>query len=152
MVQCSACQTVNQGEQVIQCDQCKQYLTYDPSGTPNIQCSLCFHVTRVPDRFVCPNCRAVVTAPADAKQVSCTSCRATLKRKPEQSSKPQFDPSKDEPPAREEDACVVCLDKKKVVLIYPCGHLCVCQGCANKLEGQCPVCRGKVTDVVKVYA
>jgi len=49
--------------------------------------------------------------------------------------------------------CVICGDKVDSV-IYRCGHMCVCNLCARTLQSQdqwCPVCRGPIEDIVRVY-
>ena len=46
--------------------------------------------------------------------------------------------------------CVVCLDKKKTVLILPCKHLCVCSLCVKRLK-KCPVCRKGIQKALDVY-
>jgi hypothetical protein len=52
------------------------------------------------------------------------------------------------PPAAhpdEEDQCVMCFDAPKDHVIIPCGHMCVCEGCATLLKQtafpSCPLCR-----------
>ncbi|CAN0289245.1 unnamed protein product, partial [Phaeothamnion confervicola] len=41
--------------------------------------------------------------------------------------------------------CVVCQDEEKNALFLSCGHLCVCEDCADLIEQsgkrQCPLCR-----------
>jgi hypothetical protein len=55
----------------------------------------------------------------------------------------------------EEMQCVVCFDAPKDHLIVPCGHQCVCAGCAEQLTNTrtptCPVCRGPIRETVKVF-
>ena len=41
---------------------------------------------------------------------------------------------------RDEQLCRVCCDAESTVLFYPCGHVCCCQKCADKLT-DCAVCR-----------
>lgn len=55
-------------------------------------------------------------------------------------------------------ACCVCLDKKRVVILAPCGHMGLCGGCAMDLRGRrlqgetyplpmparCPLCRTEI--------
>ncbi|XP_067647662.1 mitochondrial E3 ubiquitin protein ligase 1 [Eurosta solidaginis] len=43
-----------------------------------------------------------------------------------------------------EQTCVVCTINPKEVIILPCGHVCVCEDCAEKIRVTCPICRGKV--------
>ena len=55
----------------------------------------------------------------------------------------------------EETMCVVCFDAPKDHLIVPCGHQCVCAGCAEQLINTrtptCPVCRAPIRETVKVF-
>jgi hypothetical protein len=58
-------------------------------------------------------------------------------------------------PDAEETMCVVCFDAPKDHLIVPCGHQCVCAGCAEQLTKTrtptCPVCREPIQQTVKVF-
>jgi hypothetical protein len=58
-------------------------------------------------------------------------------------------------PGGEETMCVVCFDAPKDHLIVPCGHQCVCAGCAEQLTNTrtptCPVCREPIQQTVKVF-
>mmetsp|Transcript_16400 Transcript_16400/g.19665 ORF Transcript_16400/g.19665 Transcript_16400/m.19665 type:complete len:349 (+) Transcript_16400:314-1360(+) len=44
--------------------------------------------------------------------------------------------------------CVICLGERPSVMILPCGHLCMCQGCNNRLktsnDKRCPLCRQNI--------
>lgn len=45
------------------------------------------------------------------------------------------------------EACLVCMDAPKQFGFYPCGHVCVCSGCSQRLVEQspkCPVCRAEI--------
>ena len=45
--------------------------------------------------------------------------------------------------------CVVCWDCDASTIFQPCGHLAVCQSCANVFHHQpCPVCRRPVTALI----
>lgn len=51
----------------------------------------------------------------------------------------------------EDCECDVCMDKKREVVIVPCGHYCLCGECAKAIEGTtgvCPLCRGDIEMVV----
>ena len=51
-------------------------------------------------------------------------------------------------------SCIVCMDKKKEILLIPCRHLCMCVNCApNVMETRstCPYCGTLVTATTKVY-
>jgi hypothetical protein len=58
-------------------------------------------------------------------------------------------------PDAEETMCVVCFDAPKEYIIVPCGHLCVCEACAERLTKtrtpMCPVCRGPIRETMKVF-
>ena len=58
-------------------------------------------------------------------------------------------------PDAEETQCVVCFDAPKDHIIVPCGHMCVCEACAEQLTQtrtpMCPVCRGPILQTVKVF-
>lgn len=56
-------------------------------------------------------------------------------------------------------SCVIC-NAKANILLWPCGHLCLCSKCANKLSKfhqdcdcelvKCPICRS-ISSPTKVY-
>jgi uncharacterized coiled-coil protein SlyX len=58
-------------------------------------------------------------------------------------------------PDAEETMCVVCFDAPKDHIIVPCGHQCVCAGCAEQLTKtrtpSCPVCRGPIERTMRVF-
>jgi hypothetical protein len=58
-------------------------------------------------------------------------------------------------PDAEETMCVVCFDAPKEYIIVPCGHMCVCEACAERLTKtrtpMCPVCRGPIRETMKVF-
>ena len=52
------------------------------------------------------------------------------------------------------DVCDVCLENKKTHAFNPCGHMCVCETCANKLiqsGSNCPICRADITSLLKIF-
>jgi hypothetical protein len=55
----------------------------------------------------------------------------------------------------EETQCVVCFDAPKEYAIVPCGHVCVCESCAEQLTKtrtpMCPMCRGPIRETMKVF-
>lgn len=76
--------------------------------------------------------------------------RSTSRKRPMES---QPEPSI-EGDAEKYAECVMCLgDFETLQVLAPCGHQCVCKGCAQKVQKKtCPVCRAKVMCVVaKVY-
>ncbi len=63
-------------------------------------------------------------------------------------------------PSSDDDAklCVICMDEPRAMVVTPCGHMCLCEGCSKNLKppvGEnkplCPVCRGTADLIVKVY-
>ncbi|XP_073842026.1 mitochondrial E3 ubiquitin protein ligase 1 [Musca autumnalis] len=44
----------------------------------------------------------------------------------------------------QDQLCVVCNINPKEVIILPCGHVCICEDCSEKIKMTCPVCRGKI--------
>jgi len=53
----------------------------------------------------------------------------------------------------DEFRCIICSDRRRDVVLVPCGHLSICLTCSNLLPEpkRCPVCRSDVTQIVKVY-
>eukprot|EP00397_Hematodinium_sp_SG-2012_P037206 GEMP01040291.1.p1 GENE.GEMP01040291.1~~GEMP01040291.1.p1 ORF type:complete len:314 (+),score=68.76 GEMP01040291.1:55-942(+) len=48
--------------------------------------------------------------------------------------------------------CVVCCDNLADVVILPCKHLCVCNDCSELGHKCCPICRGTLEDLLRIYA
>ena len=49
------------------------------------------------------------------------------------------------------DECGICYMNKKKYACVPCGHLCMCGECANKVEKKCPMCNIEITDIIKIF-
>eukprot|EP01012_Entosiphon_sulcatum_P067297 TRINITY_DN9691_c0_g1_i1.p1 TRINITY_DN9691_c0_g1~~TRINITY_DN9691_c0_g1_i1.p1 ORF type:complete len:365 (+),score=36.21 TRINITY_DN9691_c0_g1_i1:257-1351(+) len=47
-------------------------------------------------------------------------------------------------------ACCVCLAARRSLLAYPCGHICLCEGCAQRV-GECPLCRTPVEKFIRCF-
>ena len=50
--------------------------------------------------------------------------------------------------------CRVCMDKSVQSIFLPCGHFCACEDCSATLmqsEKNCPICRGKIHGLQRVY-
>jgi hypothetical protein len=48
--------------------------------------------------------------------------------------------------------CVVCNETHDLFAIVPCGHVCVCKKCADKLSGKrCPLCRGSIEHFMQLF-
>mmetsp|Transcript_15657 Transcript_15657/g.54374 ORF Transcript_15657/g.54374 Transcript_15657/m.54374 type:complete len:291 (-) Transcript_15657:222-1094(-) len=51
--------------------------------------------------------------------------------------------------------CVVCLERRKCMVIRPCSHMACCQTCAALLKAQgaqCPICRGPIRETFRVFS
>ena len=55
--------------------------------------------------------------------------------------------------AEEMTECVVCLDALKSYVLGPCGHRCVCEACAERIQigDPCPLCRTEVATKFRLY-
>jgi hypothetical protein len=49
------------------------------------------------------------------------------------------------------EECCVCSDARRSHAMIPCGHRCVCAGCATENFSTCPICRAVVENVVEIY-
>jgi len=49
-----------------------------------------------------------------------------------------------------DDSCMSCGKAKRNVVIVPCRHNLVCEGCAFGLE-ECPMCREPIQEKIKIY-
>jgi len=55
---------------------------------------------------------------------------------------------------RQGTQCNVCLDRPRETVLQPCGHVCLCLQCADRIRGgenQCPVCRSRIEKVGQAY-
>lgn len=104
---------------------------------------------------------AVLGLGLDLTKMTMNTAKVEVQSKPPDNSErtfrkqPTFTHSKEDNQVKaEEGLCVVCLDKKYTHLCAPCGHLCLCVGCSEKvMEGDkvCPVCRADVMCMTTVF-
>ena len=49
--------------------------------------------------------------------------------------------------------CVFCMDEPKVVALIPCGHKCLCEACAERVQvgDSCPICRAPVSAKYQIF-
>ncbi|KAK8741297.1 hypothetical protein OTU49_002604 [Cherax quadricarinatus] len=55
----------------------------------------------------------------------------------------------------EKKRCVTCCESEVVAALVPCGHNLFCLDCANKLvseASECPICRMKVTQAIRIFS
>lgn len=46
--------------------------------------------------------------------------------------------------------CAICYENDRDVVFIPCKHNVCCIKCSKSIR-QCPVCRFKITDIIKIY-
>ncbi|XP_054372909.1 E3 ubiquitin-protein ligase LRSAM1 isoform X2 [Molothrus ater] len=46
--------------------------------------------------------------------------------------------------------CVVCMEQEPQMIFLPCGHVCCCQGCCERLCS-CPLCRQDISQRVRIF-
>ncbi|KAM9218211.1 E3 ubiquitin-protein ligase LRSAM1 isoform 3-T3 [Leptosomus discolor] len=57
------------------------------------------------------------------------------------------------PPPRwdeKKSECVVCLEQETQMIFLPCGHVCCCQTCCERLHA-CPLCRKDITQRIRIF-
>ena len=63
-------------------------------------------------------------------------------------------PAAPTPPKEDDDSklCVVCCENEKTRVCVPCGHCCLCNGCAsNNTITSCPICRAEITMIIPCF-
>lgn len=48
----------------------------------------------------------------------------------------------------ERTMCAVCMETERSITLRPCGHMCLCVGCAP-IQSICPICRADVTERIR---
>ncbi|NXQ34150.1 LRSM1 ligase, partial [Alaudala cheleensis] len=46
--------------------------------------------------------------------------------------------------------CVVCMEQEPQMIFLPCGHVCCCQGCCERLHS-CPLCRQDIAQCIRIF-
>ncbi|XP_053852153.1 E3 ubiquitin-protein ligase LRSAM1 isoform X2 [Vidua macroura] len=46
--------------------------------------------------------------------------------------------------------CVVCMEQEPQMIFLPCGHVCCCQGCCERLHS-CPLCRQDIAQRIRIF-
>ncbi|RMB93536.1 hypothetical protein DUI87_30234 [Hirundo rustica rustica] len=61
-------------------------------------------------------------------------------------------PSPAAPPLQwdEKSECVVCMEQEPRMIFLPCGHVCCCQGCCERLHS-CPLCRQDIAQRIRIF-
>jgi hypothetical protein len=96
------------------------------------------------------NCRLLLRAVAKPHTASTAASSGSEGADGEESELPEAElpkPASTEPTTTE---CAVCLDGNANYAVVPCGHRCLCANC-SKILSQCPVCRTRMTAVLRVF-
>ncbi|NXT07364.1 LRSM1 ligase, partial [Prunella fulvescens] len=67
---------------------------------------------------------------------------------PEPSAPPEEPPGPAAPALQPE--CVVCMEREPQMIFLPCGHVCCCQGCCERLHS-CPLCRQDIAQRIRIF-
>jgi E3 ubiquitin-protein ligase MUL1 len=51
----------------------------------------------------------------------------------------------------ESQQCVVCCENQREIILLPCGHVCLCENCSERIEDYCPVCRTAIETKATAY-
>eukprot|EP01116_Phalansterium_solitarium_P020145 TRINITY_DN5857_c0_g1_i1.p1 TRINITY_DN5857_c0_g1~~TRINITY_DN5857_c0_g1_i1.p1 ORF type:complete len:496 (-),score=150.45 TRINITY_DN5857_c0_g1_i1:574-2061(-) len=63
---------------------------------------------------------------------------------------PSLDSSGSLPDTDQSVLCVVCLERRRELLLLPCHHICLCSGCAGRCR-TCPICRSPIQRFEHVF-
>lgn len=56
---------------------------------------------------------------------------------------------------REKHLCIICYDRPRNIILYPCKHMCICEDCYTTLRRElqgCPLCRSSIININHVYS
>ena len=135
-------------ELVSKCDRCDKYACDDcgyhkfiSCGT--INCNYCNEgiCWNGENYFFCDNCVSEMGLLHNSDSDSDEEIVETKKRS---SSPSELAESKVE-------ECNICYVNKKKYACVPCGHLCMCGECSNKVSEKCPMCNVETTDIIKIF-
>lgn len=92
--------------------------------------------------------------PAPSPSVPAPALRTPLSKVPPRSLGPPIQ-GQDVEADDDDKACCICLVNQKCCSILSCGHRCLCIGCANQCINEkmknCPVCKGPVEKIARIF-
>ena len=125
------------------CDLCNEYICYDCSiikdnGCPIYNCRLCNEgtCTNTSSEIICDNCYPDYYDSESDEEVINLKIRCT---------------SPCNPALEGEAECNICYINEKKYACIPCGHMCMCGECANRIVDKCPICKDNIKDIIKIY-
>ncbi|NXE43177.1 LRSM1 ligase, partial [Ptilorrhoa leucosticta] len=72
---------------------------------------------------------------------------------PEPSAPPEEPAGPAAPPLQwdeKKSECVVCMEREPQMIFLPCGHVCCCQSCCERLHS-CPLCRQDIAQRIRIF-
>ena len=89
------------------------------------------------------------TLPSSASITTTTDNGKTKNSPASSSSSSKTDEYEDE----DKNLCAICLDSERDHVVLPCAHRCLCQECLYIAEKskECPMCRGPVASIIKIF-
>ena len=134
--QCPNCKKIKmfKSSEIRNCDDCESYICYDCSETNYVKCDknnckYCINKTCYNGIFTC----------------ICDCCDPQLKNNKLRPISPSIVTE------NKLEQCNVCLSNKKNYACVPCGHLCLCGECSNKITDKCPICNNEITSIIKIF-
>lgn len=55
---------------------------------------------------------------------------------------------------KDSNLCIICQDRDRCVVLFPCRHLCLCVECAREMssyQNDCPLCRTRISQKINVF-
>lgn len=55
---------------------------------------------------------------------------------------------------KDSNLCIICQDRDRCVVLFPCRHLCLCMECATEIssyQNDCPLCRTRISQKINVF-
>lgn len=133
------------------CDRCDNYVCVECGFHKYITCGIpfCTHCStqncwNAEHYFFCDEC-AVEMGAYEEFSDSDNSDKEEINVKPRCISPVELATNKSE-------ECNICYLNKKNYACVPCGHLCMCGDCANKVDKKCPMCNVEFTNIIKIFA
>ncbi|CAF3403909.1 unnamed protein product [Rotaria sp. Silwood1] len=114
-----------------------------------------YQTNSLPLSFDCDMCLATIKihskeyiAPCRLPSVRChceQSCKGILNQDHDEINQKEYEE------LRKQLECVICLSGERCCLISPCNHLCCCATCAKKIQNHCPICRGDIESIQRIF-
>lgn len=134
-------------DHISKCDKCNIYMCDNCGVNKYSSCNLSF----------CPFCITGI-CPNGEHYFYCDTCASDMglfddndNSQKEEEDKPLRCNSPVELAENKVEECNICYMNKKKYACIPCGHLCMCGECANKVENKCPMCNIEITDIIKIF-